>query len=211
MPEKVKIYIKKLFVEMTEEVNNIIRAAPSYNAATHSIIEYVSTKIAASSQGYMIDLYIELSKKTLQEEIFRDPANANKFYELNMRKKISDAYRFDVKDLDAYNTGIDFKEINRLYTTAGAAVGSAAVGSILLGVLSGVVDIPIVLIIAGAVLAGIVGGGITYTNVVPEKNKNNFLKAVKAFMYRLEKELLNWVDEVIKFYNQKIEELKISL
>ena len=211
MSEKVKGYIKELFVEMNEEVADIVSTSPSSSVATQSIMEYVSSKIAASSRGYMVDLYSELSKKTLSEEIFQDPANANKFYELNMRQKINDAYQFDVQSLDAYNTGVDFKEINRVYATAGAAVGSAAVGGILLGVLSGVVEIPLVVIIAGAVLAGLAGGGVTYAKVVPEKNRAAFSKAVVDFMMGLEVELLSWVDEVVKFYNQKVEELKATL
>jgi len=211
MSEKVKGYIKNLFADLKEEVTDIVRTSPSPTVATQRIMEFVSGKIAASSQGYMVDLYGELSKKTLNEGIFQDPANANKFYELNMRQKISDAYQFDVQDLRAYSTGVDFREINRVYTSAGVAVGSAVVGGILMGVLSGVVDIPMVVIIAGAILAGIAGGGVTYAKVVPEKNKMNYLKAVAAFMVELEDELLNWVDEVVKFYNQKIAELKATL
>ena len=211
MSEKVKGYIEKLFVEMNEEVSEIANTSPTSVIATQEIMEYVSSKISASSKGYMIDLYGELSKKTLSEKIFEDSANANKFYELNMRRKISDAYQFDVKDLNSYNAGVDFKEINRAYASAGAAAGTAAVGGILLGALSGVVHIPMVVIIAGAVLAGLSAGGVTYTKVVPEKNKFNFKEAVDAFMNSLKIELLNWVDNVVKFYNQKVEELKATL
>lgn len=211
MSEKVKGYIEKLFVEMNEEVSEIANTSPTSVIATQEIMEYVSSKISASSKGYMIDLYGELSKKTLSEKIFEDSANANKFYELNMRRKISDAYQFDVKDLNSYNAGVDFKEINRAYASAGAAAGTAAVGGILLGALSGVVHIPMVVIIAGAVLAGLSAGGVTYTKVVPEKNKSNFKEAVDAFMNSLKIELLNWVDNVVKFYNQKVEELKATL
>lgn len=211
MSEQVKGSVKKLFVKLNEEVSEIVRTSPSLDAATRNIMEYVSGEIAASSQGYMTDLYSELSQKTLSEAIFQDPANANRFYELNMRKKISDAYKFNVRDLASYRAGVDFKEINRVYTSAGAAAGSAAVGGILLGALSGVVEIPMVVIIAGAVLAGIAGGGVTYGKVVPDKNKANFLKAVQDFMAELEKELLNWIDEVVKFYHQKVDELKAAL
>lgn len=211
MSEKVKIYIKNLFVEMKKEVADIVHTAPSSTIAIQGIMEYVSTKIAASSQGYMVDLYGELSRKTLREEPFNNSANANKFYELNMRQKISDAYKFDVQNLEAYSTGVDFREINSAYTTAGCAVGSTLVSGILLGALSGVVRIPIVVIIAGAILAGLGVGGVTYSKVVPKKNGYNFMKAVEAFMDELEDELLNWVDEVVKFYNQRIEELKATL
>lgn len=211
MSDKVKGYIHELFVEMNAEVSNIVNSAPSSSIATQRIMEYVSSQVAASSEGYMVDLYSELSRKTLNEEIFKDPANANKFYELNMRQKISNAYQFDVKSLDAYSKGIDFNEINRVYATAGAAVGSAAVGGILLGVLSGAVNIPMVVIIAGAILVGVAGGSVTYTKIVPERNRTAFSEAVKTFMRELETELMNWVDEVVRFYNRKVAELKATL
>lgn len=210
MSEQVKGYINELFVEMNKEVANIVRTSHTSSDATKSIMEFVSIKVASSSQSYMVDIYSEMSKKTLSEEIFKDSANANRFYELNMRQMINDAYRFDVQDLDAYSTGIDFKEINSAYVSAGIAVGSTAVSGILLGVLSGVVKIPMVIIIAGAVLVGI-AGGVTCTKTVPKINKANYLKSVHNFMTELENELLNWVDEVVKFYNQKVDELKDTL
>lgn len=211
MSEKVKGYIKELFTEMNAEVAGMARTSAPSTSAIQTIMDYVSSTITAASEGYIVDLYRELSRKTLSEDIFKDPATANKFYELNMRKLISDAYHFDVKCLDTYSTGLDFKEINRVYVSAGVAVGSASVGGILLGVLSGVVDIPLVVIIAGAVLSGIAGGGVTYSKIVPEKNNTNFKNAVVSLMGELEAELLHWVDEIVQFYNQKIDELKASL
>ena len=211
MSDKVKQYINDLFVELNVEVTDIVHRSVSPTMATQDIMELVSVKIASSSKSYVVDIYSELSRKTLSEPVFQDDANANKFYELNLRKLISDAYRFDVKDLESYNAGIDFKEINRVYATAGAAVGSAAVGGILMGVISGLVELPFVVIIAGAVLAGISGGAVAYTNVVPKKNKATYLTSVMTFMNELESELLNWVDEVIKFYHKQVEELKKTL
>lgn len=211
MSREVKNYIRNLFVEMNEEITDIINSSSSTSLCIREIIEYVSSRITAASLGYITDIYSEMSKKTLDEEIFKNVSNANKFYELNLRKKISDAYHFDIKDLDAYKEGIDFDEINRAYAAAGASVGSAAVGGILLGALSGIIDIPIVVVIAGAVLTGITGGGVTYVKVVPEKNKYRFSNAVVAFMDDLEGEMLSWVDEVIDFYNDNVNELKAAL
>lgn len=72
MSEKVKLYIKDLFGEMKEEVFDIVNTSPSSKIATQNIMEYVSGKIAAASQGYMVDLYGELSQKTLNEAVFQD-------------------------------------------------------------------------------------------------------------------------------------------
>lgn len=208
--EKVKGLIKDLFDEIREEVSELIRISPNTAAATESIMEYVSGKITASSKGYITTLYSELSKATLAEPIFESDVNANKFYDLELKKKIYEAYQFDVGDLSAYKAGITSKEINVAYATAASAVGGAAVGGILLGVLSGVVDIPLVVIIAGAVLAGI-GGGLAAYKTVPAKNAASYTVGAVSFLGDLEAELLTWVDKIVDYYNQQVEELKKTL
>lgn len=208
---KVKNHIKGLFEELNTEVTNIVETIPDTDMATQHIMETVSGRVTAATEGYVFDLYSLLSKETLKEEIFQDAANANRFYELNLKKQIADAYQFNIQSLKAYSTSLDFKEINRTYATAAAAVGTAAAGGILLGILHGLVHIPFAVVIAGAFLAGIGGGSVTYMKIVPEKNKEGFQTAVNRFMDDLEQELLNWVDDVVNFYNQKVAELKQSL
>ena len=208
---KVKNHIKELFEELNTEVTNIVETIPDTDMATQHIMETVSGRVTAATEGYVFDLYSLLSKETLKEEIFQDAANANRFYELNLKKQIAEAYQFNIQSLKTYSTSLDFKEINRTYATAAAAVGTAAAGGILLGILHGLVHIPFAVVIAGAVLAGIGGGSVTYMKIVPEKNKEGFQTAVNRFMEDLEQELLNWVDDVVNFYNQKVAELKQSL
>ena len=207
----VKNHIKELFEELNTEVMNIVETTPDTDMATQHIMEAVSGRVTAATEGYVFDLYSLLSKETLKEEIFQDAANANRFYELNLKKQIAAAYQFNIQSLKAYSTSLDFKEINRTYATAAATVGTAAAGGILLGILHGLVHIPFAVVIAGAVLAGIGGGSVTYMKIVPEKNKEGFQTAVNRFMEDLEQELLNWVDDVVDFYDQKVTELKQSL
>lgn len=207
----VKNHIKELFEELNTEVMNIVETTPDTDMATQHIMEAVSGRVTAATEGYVFDLYSLLSKETLKEEIFQDAANANRFYELNLKKQIAEAYQFNIQSLKAYSTSLDFKEINRTYATAAATVGTAAAGGILLGILHGLVHIPFAVVIAGAVLAGIGGGSVTYMKIVPEKNKEGFQTAVNRFMEDLEQELLNWVDDVVDFYDQKVTELKQSL
>lgn len=208
---KVKNHIVELFRELDTEVASIVEALPDTDIATQHIMETVSGKVTAATEGYVFDLYSVMSKETLKEEIFQDAVNANRFYELNLKKQIAEAYQFDIQSLKAYSTGLDFNEINRSYATAAAAVGSATVGGILLGILRGFLHIPFAVVIAGAVLAGIGGGSMAYMKIVPEKNKNGFRAAVDRFMEDLEQELLHWVDDVADFYNIKVAELKLSL
>lgn len=208
---KVKAHIKELFITMNDEVTNMVQNSYSSEKATKDIMQYVSGKIASTSRGYMSTLYSALSDQTLQEPIFQNVDNANKFFNLELDKKIVDAYKFDGKDSAVFENGLSLHEINRVYASAAAGVGTAAVGGILLGVLSGAVDIPMVVIIAGAIVAGLAGCGVTYCKVVPDINKQRFIEAVKAFMADLEQEMYKWVDGVIEFYNKQVEELKKTL
>lgn len=208
---KVKAHIKELFVTMNDEVTNMVQNSYSSEKATKDIMQYVSGKIASTSRGYMSTLYSALSDQTLQEPIFQNVDNANKFFNLELDKKIVDAYKFDGKDSAVFEKGLSLYEINRVYASAAAGVGTATVGGILLGVLSGAVDIPMVGIIAGAIVAGLIGCGVTYCKVVPDINKQRFIEAVKAFMADLEQEMYKWVDGVIEFYNKQVEELKKTL
>lgn len=206
MSEKVKGYIKKLFIMMNEEVDNIIDASISYNNAICNIKEYVLSNVITSSKGYVIDLYSELSKQTLSEEVFQNPVYANKFYELNIAREIRNSDQLKIESLKGFSKEIDFKEINRIYAGCGATIGTIALGG-LLGKATGIG-------LAGMGLIGLVGiaaGALVYSKTIPEKNKVNFQQAVRAFMKELEEDLLNWVDRVIGFYNQKIAELKATL
>jgi hypothetical protein len=215
---KVKEHIKKLFVEINEEVSEIIDASPDSEIATTNIMEYVSTKITAATGGYMADLYGALSKDTLNEPIFHSAENANKFYELNLRQQIADAYRFDIQDLNSYSQGVNYKSITQSYTDALITVGvvgvSAAVGAglaeLLRKMLWGVVKLPFVVVLAGAILCGGLGA-YTYGQASPKKSKEKYASAVHTFLSHLETDLMDWVDEVERFYNQKVDELKKTL
>ena len=88
---KVKNHIKELFEELNTEVTNIVETIPGTDMATQHIMETVSGRVTAAIEGYVFDLYSLLSKETLKEEIFQDAANANRFYELNLKKQIAEA------------------------------------------------------------------------------------------------------------------------
>ena len=204
---KVKAHIKELFATMNAEVEKMVQNSFSSDKATTDIMEYVSGRIASATRGYMSTLYSSLSAETLKEPIFQNVDNANAFYDLELDKKIIDSYKFDSKDSVVFQKGLDVREINRVYATAAAGVGTAAVGGILLGVLSGVVDIPVVGIIAGAIVAGLAGSGVTYYKIVPDINKQRFMEVVKSFMADLEEEMYKWVDGVVSYYDKQVAEL----
>lgn len=207
----VKDMISKQINAMMPELEKMVDHATSSEMAAQNVMNYVSSKIAAMSRGWLSTEYSELSEKTLAEAVFQTPVNANKFYALELEKKIVGAYKLDVKTLNSYKEGMTVREANRIYASAGAAVGAGAVGGILLGVLSGAVDIPLVVIIAGAVACALIGGGVTYAKIVPTVNKNRYKEALKKFSVELTSELCRWVDSVADFYDAEVSKLKETL
>lgn len=206
----VKTNIRLLFEEMNAEVERIVTSSHTADMATRELLDYIPAKVAMAVEGYMIDIYKALSIKTLSEPVFQSAANANRFYELQLRKKIATAYRFDVKDLQDYIEGESFNEISTRYSTAIAGVGGTVIGGVLLGLLSDKVnDIPIVGIIAGALITGLASAGICFG--VSKIEKQDYHKAVRFFMTDLENELMKWVDSVTAYYHSVVNELKATL
>ena len=204
----IKKNVDDLFKELSSEVLDIISISQTSDQATERIMQHLSSKITSAAQSYVIDIYADLSEKTLSEPIFQDPVNINKFYDLNIRYEMFSTYQFEIQDMESYKKGMDCKEINQLYTTAAATIGSAAVSSILLG--SRTLHLPMVVIIAGACFCGLAGGYVG-NYAVRQKNKAVYTQAVETFLKSLQTEILCWLEEVSDFYSKKITDLKSTL
>ena len=211
LDNNVKRQIEQLFIKLNAEVSDIMKSPLSTAEMTDSIMKYISSSLASASQSFITDIYSSLSEQTLNEDIFQSAANANKFYDLGIRERLEDTYMFEVKDLKTYMKGIDYKEINRVYSSVAVGVGTTALSGILMGTLLSGLNIPIAILIAGSLLLGLAGAGITYGKIIPAKNKANYITAVKKFMSNLKNELLIWVDKVIEFYDKEVNELKKTL
>lgn len=213
MSEQINSLIHEQFEILSHEVDNIINSNLRLDKATKEIVDHVSRRLTTKSDGYISSLYTQLSKKTLQDPIFQKDENINQFYELHLRNVLIERYQLDIKTLASWKNGkgIDFKEVNSLYTSAAATAGGAGIVGILLGVLSKIIDIPLVVVIAGAVLAGLGSGAYTYTRYVPEKNKKLYKHAVHNFMNSLERDMIAWMAQVEKYYDEQVEMLKKDL
>lgn len=199
---ELKKEIHTIFRELATKSKEITDNSRTAQIATKRISEAVSSRVAAESEGYIVDMYTCLVSKIKMDEYFQDPEHLNAFYRLNLREELNDRYHFEVESLDAYKKGIEFKEINKLYAAAGAAAGTIAVGGILKFAISGLVHIPIAVIIAGAVIAGV-----ATCFSVPEKNKKEYNRAVNKFLNDMENEILDWLTEVENYFDDQVRSL----
>ena len=97
----VKDMISKQINAMMPELEKMVDHATSSEMAAQNVMNYVSSKIAAMSRGWLSTEYSELSEKTLAEAVFQTPINANKFYALELEKKI--AAEMGIECIDNYN------------------------------------------------------------------------------------------------------------
>ena len=199
---ELKSQIQEMFVELKNKSEQIISESRTNKEATERIMRVVSGTISAEAEGYVVDIYAGLVKKIKEEDFFQDLDNLSAFYDLNLREELHEKYQFNIEDIDAYKKGIEYKEVNKLYTTAGIAAGTLAVGGILKYALSGVVGIPFALLIAGAVVAACA----SYISI-KSRNKSEYQRAVNTFLHDLEEDILDWVVDIEVYFDKKVRTL----
>lgn len=196
---ELKNEVHKMFSELAEKAKEITETSRTAQIATERISDVVASRVSAESEGYIVDMYTCLVAKIKEDDFFKDSEHLNAFYRLNLRDELNDKYHFEVESLDAYKKGIEFKEINRLYAAAGATAGTLAVGGILKFAISGFIYIPIAVIIAGAVAAGVAA---YFT--VPGKNKKEYNRAVSKYLNDMENEILDWLTEIENYFDSQV-------
>ena len=105
--------IHQLFEDMYKKTGEISDTTFSTSEASERIMNYVSSRLSSDIEGYVVDLYSVFIDSLKKEEFFLDANNLNALYHLNLRDKILTTYRFDIKNLESYQKGIDYKEINK--------------------------------------------------------------------------------------------------
>jgi len=213
MLNEIDSLIKSDFDEIRKRVGAIMHDSVKPELAAQSIVNSVSGKLTASCKGYTALLYSVKSKATLREKLFEPDVNANRFYALNLRQKLADAYQFNVSDLSSFKDGIDFKEVNELLgpTTVKTAAGSGVLAAALLGLLAIPTHIPLVVVIAGVLIAGLGGGYYANKVSVPQQSMSQFEKAVQEFIGKLELEVRSWVNGLERYYDEQVGKLKEEL
>lgn len=194
--------VRSMFQELENKSHEIISNSRTAKAATEKISEMVSSRITTESEGYIVDIYSSLSEKVREEDYFKDPKHLNDFFHLNLREQLNEKYHFEITSIEAFQKGIEYKEVNSLYIAAGTTAGTLAVGGILKFAIVGIIHVPLAVILAGAVAAGIAA-----YFVAPSKSKKNYTLAVHKYLHDLENEILNWLVEIEEYFNQQVRTL----
>lgn len=205
----IKPKVDEIFDNLRERVSSIVMESSTADEAINRGVTLVSSELTARSKSILSDMLFDLSDKLMETDFFADIAKQNKFTEINLRQEILSKYRFES------STTVNYKEASRevqALKVGGAtlAVGGAAeIGTVLIAglSLSDLVPIPI-----GVLLVASIGAALAdYYAIEPKKSKNALRQALDNYLVAAQQQFLNWFDEIEKYFNTRVEEIKATL
>ena len=203
------LYNDVMFNDLRKKVSAIVIESSTSNEAINNVTKLVSSELAARSKSILSDMLFDLSDKLMDTEFFADIARQNRFAEINLRQEILSKYQF------APSTTVNYREASR--TVQALKVGGATFvvgGAIEIGVvliaglsISNLVPIPISILIVASIGAALAD----YYAIEPAKNKKALAQALDNYLVDAKQQFLNWFDEVEKYFNVRVEEIKQAM
>ena len=205
----IKPKVDVMFNDLRKKVSAIVIESSTSNEAINNVTKLVSSELAARSKSILSDMLFDLSDKLMDTEFFADIARQNRFAEINLRQEILSKYQF------APSTTVNYREASR--TVQALKVGGATFvvgGAIEIGVvliaglsISNLVPIPISILIVASIGAALAD----YYAIEPAKNKKALAQALDNYLVDAKQQVLNWFDEVEKYFNVRVEEIKQAM
>jgi subtilase family serine protease len=182
-----------IFDKINQKVNSIMNNTANVEEASNKICKYVTSTLTMESKGLLSTVVSFLSKTTLGGSLFTDTKNANRFYDLDLSSHMYEKYNFNV------DASFNYKEAHIQMVAVGASTSV-----ILLSAISQAMSIPVGLVIAAALYPLTV-------SIMKSKNKSTFKKSVITYLYELKRQILIWLENVINYYELKVNDLKEAL
>ena len=205
----IKPKVDVMFNDLRKKVSAIVIESSTSNEAINNVTKLVSSELAARSKSILSDMLFDLSDKLMDTEFFADIARQNRFAEINLRQEILSKYQF------APSTTVNYREASR--TVQALKVGGATFvvgGAIEIAVvliaglsISNLVPIPISILIVASIGAALAD----YYAIEPAKNKKALAQALDNYLVDAKQQFLNWFDEVEKYFNVRVEEIKQAM
>lgn len=206
---KISRKVDVMFNDLRKKVSFIVIESSTSNEAVNNVTKLVSSELAARSKSILSDMLFDLSDSLMETDFFADIARQNKFFEINLRQEILSKYQFEP------SATINYKEASRsvqALKVGGATLvigGVAAIGVVLIAglSLSSLVPIPISVLVAASICAALAD----YYAIEPRKNQKALVQALDSYLVAANQQFLNWFDEVEKYFNMRVEEIKQTL
>ena len=205
----IKPKVDVMFNDLRKKVSAIVIESSTSSEAINNVTKLVSSELVTRSKSILSDMLFDLSDKLIDTEFFADIAKQNRFAEINLRQEILSKYQF------APSTTVNYREASR--TVQALKVGGATFvvgGAIEIGVvliaglsISNLVPIPISILIVASIGAALAD----YYAIEPAKNKKALAQALDNYLVDAKQQFLNWFDEVEKYFNVRVEEIKQAM
>ncbi len=202
----IKPKVDKMFSDLDRQAKEIIATSTSMNEAVARATRLVSSEVSTRSKTILSDMLDDLTNALMETEFFSDISKQNAFYRVNLQEEILSKYQFTP------SASVNYKEASRtvqalkvggITLAAGAVV---EVGVVLISglSLSSLVPIPVSVLVVASIGAALVD----YYAIEPAKNKKNLALAFDSYLTQAKQQFLNWFDEVEKYFNTRVEEIK---
>ena len=206
---KIEPKIDKMFNDLINKINDIVERSSSSKETITLTTSLVSSELAIRSQSILSDMIFDMTNSLLKTDFFSDVSKRNKFYRVNLRSEIINKYQFSPA------SSVNYKEISRelqALKVGGvtlAAGGAIEVGAVLISglSLSSLVPIPI-----AALVAVSIGAALTdYYAIEPARSKKALKGALDNYLTQTKGQFLNWFDEIERYFNKRVEEIKQTM
>lgn len=202
----IKPKVDKMFSDLDRQAKEIIATSTSMNEAVARATRLVSSEVSTRSKTILSDMLDDLTNALMDTEFFSDISKQNAFYRVNLQEEILSKYQFTP------SASVNYKEASRtvqalkvggITLAAGAVV---EVGVVLIAglSLSSLVPIPVSVLVVASIGAALAD----YYAIEPAKNKKNLALAFDGYLTQAKQQFLNWFDEVEKYFNTRVEEIK---
>lgn len=207
--DKIREKLDAIFSKLERQAETIVNDSYSSDEAIKDIMRIVGPALMTNSKFILSDMIYELSNQLLETKFFEDIERQNKFFEINLRHEILSKYQFDP------NVELQYQESSKtthaiiVGGATGAIVGIAEVGIVLATGLSVSSLVPIAV---GALFISSIGVALMdYYILGPKRDKKSLIIALKQYFVDIKEQLLKWFDEVERYFNKRVEEIKLTM
>ena len=191
--KRLEDYIDSFLNEIRILAENDIKKGYSKSIIVNNVINMTVEKVTPETKMLLTSTYYLLEEQTLEKEIYSNPHNKAAFYERDILKELEEKFDFKIPENFTLNEG---REKIKKLEVAGVIVVSSGAISLLLDSF-----VPLGLGV-GIVLVGIMA----YT--IQNNSKNNIEKTVNIYLSNVKNTLMQWILNIVDFYESKVKELE---
>lgn len=207
--DSIKDKVNTMFDDLKKRVYIIVSDSNTAKEAAQKVTNLASSELATRSKSLLSDMLFDLSDSLMNTDYFNDISKQNKFTEINLRQEILSKYQFSATGTVNYN---ETSRENRALKVGGITFvigGVAELGYVLISglSLSSLIPIPI-----GTLIAASIGTALTdYYTIEPKREKKAMLNALNDYFEQAKKQFIDWFNEVERYFNMRVEEIKCTI